>query len=219
VSGTRLSSGQIRTQVNSLTNTYGSNLQPLTFDNLRSNVDSAPRQYLIINSVLLLALILVAVGAWRGRYWSRWAVVGLWVLATLGGTFAGISSIFYLGVSVPGTFKTPVVLAGFLFLAAVVMAFLRPSSVYYAALRPAGAPQRRGLFAPRVPPPPRDKTAPTKPGSRVSPDESGAAAASRQTGTDRSKAKQRASAEAVAKGAELARSRAKAASKSRRSGS
>jgi hypothetical protein len=36
---------------------------------------------------------------------------------------------------------------------------------------------------------------------------------------DRSKSKQRASADAVAKGAELARSRAKAASKSRRTGS
>jgi hypothetical protein len=219
VSGPRLSTSEIHTQVSSLTTTYANNLEPLTYPKIRSSVNSAPKQALIINMVLLVALIFVAASAWRGRYWSRWAVMGLWVLSTLGGTFAGISSIFYATVSAPGTFKTPLVLAGLCFVAALVTAWLPASSRYYAALRPAGQPQRRGLFGPRVPPTARDKTAPTRTATRAPATESDAATASPQAGADRAKAKQRASAEAVAKGADLARSRAKAASKSRRSGS
>jgi hypothetical protein len=210
VSGTRLSPSEIQTQVTSLAKTYGTNLQALTFGQIRSNVDKAPRQYLIVNLVLLLALIIVATAAWRARYWSRWAVIGIWILSTFAGSFAGISSLFYIGVSLPGPFKFPVVLAGLCMLAAVIMAFLPASSRYYSALRPVGVPQRRGLFAPRMPPPPRDK-APTAPAKD-------AASTARVGGADRSKAKQRASADAVAKGAELARSRAKAAGKSRRTG-
>src|SRR5581483_7777410 len=110
-----------------------------------------------VNLVLLAALVFVASAVWRRAYWSRWAVIGIWVLSTFAGTFGGISSLFFVGGSFPGTFKVPVVLAGFFFIAAVIASFLPASSRYYAALRPAGAPQRRGLFAPRIPPPPRGK--------------------------------------------------------------
>lgn len=214
LSGKTISSAQASTQAKQLAGTYRDNLNLFTYSQIRSNINKAPTQYLIINLILLVALVLVASAALRGTYWSRWAVIGLWVLATFAGSFGGISSLFYVGASFPGTFKLPVVLAGFFFLAAVITAFLPASSRYYNALRPAGAPQRRGLFAPRVPPPPRGK----EPG-RSAAANGNRTTTSAQAAADRSKAKQRASAEAVAKGAELARSRAKAASKSRRSGS
>lgn len=214
LSGNAISAAQASTQATKLAATYRDNLNLFTYTQIRSNVNKAPKQYLIVNIVLLVALVFVASAVWRGTYWSRWAVIGLWVLSTFAGSFGGISSLFYVSASFPGTFKVPVVLAGFFFLAAVISAFLPASSRYYNQLRPAGAPQRRGLFAPRVPPPPRGGTTATPAASNgARPDTTS------QAGTDRSKAKQRASAEAVAKGAELARSRAKAASKSRRTGS
>lgn len=212
--GNTISPAQANTQASKLAATYRDNLKLFTYAQIRSNINKAPTEYLIVNLVLLVALVLAAMAVWRGTYWSRWAVIGLWVLATFAGSFGGISSLFYVGASFPGTFKLPVVLAGFFFLAAVIAAFLPPSSRYYSQLRPAGAPQqRRGLFAPRVPPPPRGKE-PTGPAAS-----NGTAATTRQAAADRAKAKQRASADAVAKGAELARNRAKAAGKSRRTGS
>jgi hypothetical protein len=163
----------------------------------------------------------VAFFAWRRKYWSRWGVIGLWFLATVGQTFAGMSSILSITVSFPVALKVPLVLAGVLFLLAVILAFVPASGRYYNSLRPAGAQQRRGLFAPRVPPQPRDKTMPSANSRRSTAitGESSGPAAPERAGPDRSKSKQRASADAVAKGAELARTRAKAASKSRRSGS
>lgn len=215
LSGKTISSTQATAQAKTLAGTYGDNLNPFTYGQIRTNVNKAPKQYLIVNLVLLAALVFVASAVWRRAYWSRWAVIGIWVLSTFAGTFGGISSLFYVGASFPGTFKVPVVLAGFFFLAAVIAAFLPASTRYYAALRPAGAPQRRGLFAPRVPPPPRGR----EPAATASANGAAATRPAPSTAPDRSKSKQRASADAVAKGAELARSRAKAASKSRRTGS
>lgn len=182
-----------------------------TIAELHSQVNSTVKGQLIANIVLLLALAFLAMSVYRGRYWARWATLGLWVLATLTGTLAGFFSVLTVASSEPLAFKIPTFLAGVLMVAAVILTSLRPSVAYFnltKPVRPTGAaPARRGLFAPRVPP-----TAPSsRTPAQTRPAERGTSSA------DRSKAKQRASAEAVAKGAELARSRAKA-SKSRRTG-
>lgn len=189
---------------------------PVSLAELHSQVNKTPMSQLVVCLVLLVALLLVAAAAYRGRYFARWVVIGVWILGSLTPTPVGFTSVLAIGSSAPVSYKATAFLAGIAMIAAVVLVNLRPSVEYFNANRPprpAGAPQRRGLFAPRPPMPPRDssssngatRTATTRPANAPA--------------NDRSKSKQRASADAVAKGAEAARARAKAASKSRRTGS
>jgi hypothetical protein len=167
--------------------------------------------------VALVAVGFIAYSTYRGRHWARWGVLGLWFLASFTGTLIGIQSALSIASNIPNAYKVPAFFSSVLLIAAVLLTNLRPSVDYFAANRPvvpqrapsAGRP-RRGLFAP---PPPRD----TPRGKPARPAEPKQAAATRPANTaDRAKSKQRASTAAVAKGADLARTRAKAASKSRR---
>ncbi len=183
---------------------------PKSLDTVHSNVSSTTHTYLIQSVVLAIALLLVARGVWRGRFWARWTVIGLWVLATLTGTFAGFSYLLGIASSEPVAFKIPSFVSAVSLLAAVVFVSLRPSAEYFALSKPprpdGAAPARRsGLFGPR----------PARPG--FNPPTATTARNSAGDAVERSRAKQRATTESVAKGAELARARAKA-SKSRRSG-
>ncbi|HET6877800.1 MAG TPA: hypothetical protein VFH38_09750 [Jatrophihabitans sp.] len=218
VNGTTLNSGQIQQQAGKIEKTYTTNLKdlqggqatPLTPAEIQSKANQIPTSQLIANLVLLLALGFVAAAVWRGKYWSRWAVIGLWVLSSYTGALGGLNSLFAVTANISPAFVVPAFLAGLSFVASVVLALIGPSRQYFNAnrpVRPAGAPARRGLFAPRVAPP----SSSTRTHAQTRPAERGTSS------SDRSRAKQRASAEAVAKGAELARSRAKA-SKSRRTG-
>jgi hypothetical protein len=198
---------------------------------LHHSVHTTTIGQLIATIVVIIALALLARAVWTGRHWSRWAVIGLWVLSTFTGTFAGFSYIITVGTNEPLTFKVPAFVAALGFVVAVVLTNLRPSVAYFNLSRPERAtrkPARGGLFAPRdqVRATRQGRVAPGTPlagGPRV-----GQRAGKREqarvdeqfTGdnnTERARAKQRASADAVARGAELARARAKA-SKSRRTG-
>ena len=104
-------------------------------------------------------------------------------------------------------------------LVAVICVMLPSSGRYFALTKPApraGAPARRGgLFTPRTAgATARDPRPPSgaRPGSRAATTR----AADDAAAAERSRTKKRTSAASVAKGAELARTRAKAASKSRR---
>ncbi|HKC29485.1 MAG TPA: hypothetical protein VKB75_15835, partial [Jatrophihabitans sp.] len=100
---------------------------------------------------------------------------------------------------------------------------MTPSTQYFALSRPerpAGAPQRRGLFAPRPPATPRTGSSGARSsavGSRAKSVLNSSATTRGEAYIQKQRAKKRASAnaESVARGAELARNRAKA-SKSRR---
>jgi hypothetical protein len=188
-------------------------VDPATLPNA---VDKAVTSLTIQAVVLIVATAIIARAALRGRYWARWAVLGLWVISTLTGTPGGISSLLAVGIDAPGLYKAAGFVSGLAFIAAVMLTSLRPSVEFFnrsKPARPAGAPQRRGLFASRPTggaaprsrfeprPPAATKPAETRPANQP----------------DRSRSKQRANSEAVAKGAELARTRAKA-SKSRRTG-
>lgn len=223
VTGNSLSAQQITNQASRLTSTFTKNLtdlmngqaKHLSHDEIVSQANNAPKAALPPNVIVLVVLGLVAAALWRGKYWSRWAVLGVWILATIGGTYAGISGLLGIGAAIPGSFKTAVVLASLAMLAAVILVNLRSSTAWFDAHRPAGAAQRPGLFGgPRSTPPRRVEPAPASSTAAKPPVENRTSAAA----ADRAKAKQRASADAVARGAELARSRAKAASKSRRTG-
>ena len=161
---------------------------------------------------------------WTGRYWARWAVLGLWVLSTFTGTFAGFTYIITVAADEPLAFKLPAFVAAAGFVVAVVLTNLRPSVTYFNLTRPERAtrkPARGGLFTPRQPigtgrmgkiAPGTSATATQRPSK--TPVDDGFQS---DSNTERARSKQRANADAVARGAELARARAKA-SKSRRTG-
>lgn len=160
---------------------------------------------LIGSLIAALAVSFLVFGVYRGRHWSRWGVIAFWFLASFTGTLVGLGAVLNVGSSAPPAFKIPAFIAGAAMVAAVVLVNMRTSTVYFAAHRPvqpANAPVRRGLFAPRTPPPSRP-TANAKPAAK--------------SDAQRQRAKNRAAsnADAIAHGAELARQRAKA-SKSRR---
>lgn len=162
--------------------------------------------------ILVIALTFVAVGIYRGRYWARWGTVGLWVLCSFTNTLVGIGALLTVGANIPIVVKVPALIGALALIAAVVFVNLPPASKWFALSKPvpaAGAPARRGgLFGPRPAAGARTgaKVDMAKPAATVSP------------GPDRARTKKRSNdAQAVARGADLARTRAKAASKSRRS--
>lgn len=173
----------------------------------------------LIGTIIVVAAISVlAFSVYRGRYWSRWGVVAFWLLASFTGTVVGVGTVLSVGSSVPAGFKVPAFLAGAFLIVAVVLVNFRVSTEYFALTKPARStdlPQRRGLFAPRTPPPARGSGA-ARPGAAKGILTSSAATRG-EAYVERQRSKKRATAnqESIARGAELARSRAKA-SKSRR---
>jgi hypothetical protein len=188
---------------------------PTTGSRLDDQVSQQQTGGLIMSLVLVLATAIIAFGVYRGRHWSRWGVLAFWAIASFTGTFAGLTYLLSIGSDLPGTFKVAVFVSSVAMIAAVVLCQLRPSVEFFALSRPThsgGGGQRRGLFTPR-PPVDRGSAARTKPRSALT-----ASAADRgEAYVQKQRAKKRSAAnsEAVARGAELARQRAKA-SKSRR---
>lgn len=201
-----------------------------TDSQLHSAVHSTLTAQLVQSVILVAALVLIARAVYRGRYFSRMVVIGIWVLATFLNLVPGFLSLLGIGSSIPLGYKAPAVVSAIALIAAVVLTSMRPNVQYFSANRPArpeGAPQRRGLFGGPRPAAGSRATAGSRPAGRGfgAPGRTarGGATVPATVQADvtrdpaRSRSKQRASAESVARGAELARARAKA-SKSRRSG-
>ena len=169
---------------------------------------------------LLVALVMafLAYGVYRGRHWSRWGVSAFWLLASFTGTFVSLMYLLSVTADAPGLFKAFTFIAAASMVVAVVLVNMRVSTQYFALSRPAppaGAPQRRGLFGPRpAPMSPRGSAGQRAGGKGIL---TSSAASRGEAYVERQRAKKRATANAdsIARGAELARSRAKA-SKSRR---
>jgi hypothetical protein len=194
------------------------------FPNLHHQISQQQSGALIGTIVVVVALAVLAFTVYRGRYWARWGVVAFWLLASFSGTVVGIGTVLSVTSDVPGPFKVPAFASALLLIVAVVLVNAKTSTSFFALSKPVpspDAPVRRGLFAPRTP----------AAGGRAAAGRSGAArggasarsaltssAATRgEAYVERQRAKKRAAAnaESVARGAELARNRAKA-SKSRR---
>lgn len=185
---------------------------------LIDRIESTPKNLLISSVVVSLALLVLAFAVYRGKYWARWTTLGLWVMATLTTTLVGIQSItIIVSPDVGASFKVPAFVASLAFVLAVVLVNMRPCTEYFKLNKPvvaAGATPRRGLFAPR----PAAQSAKPARGTTTRAVAAGVKTDTKAPAADRSRSKQRSSAESAAKGADLARARAKAASKSRRTG-
>jgi hypothetical protein len=143
----------------------------------------------ISTAILAVALGVLGLAVYRGRHWSRWGVVAFWFLASFTGTFAGLTFALSIGSSAPAPFKYPAFLSSAFLIVAVVLVNMRPSVEYFAQNKPVRAKT------------PLTSNAATR----------GEAYVQKQ----RAKKRAAANADSVARGAELARNRAKA-SKSRR---
>jgi type II secretory pathway pseudopilin PulG len=197
---------------------------PTTSSGLHHQVTQQQSGALIGSIILILASGLLAVGVYRGRHWARWAVVAFWFLASFTGTFAGITYVFAIGGTLPTPFKVPLFFSATALVVAVILVNLKPSTEYFALSRPerGAAPARRGLFAPRGPidsgrRPAGRATASNRSRETVTKPMTSSAADRGEAYLQKQRAKKRAAAnaESVARGAELARNRAKA-SKSRK---
>jgi hypothetical protein len=173
---------------------------------------------LIMSLVLALATSFIAFGVFRGRHWSRWGVLAFWAIASFTGTFAGFSYLFAIGSSLPAAFKLTTFLSAAAMIVAVGLCNFGPAPAFFALSKPthAGPTQRRGLFAPRTRPPEAGRpAAPGRQRTKTALTTSAADRGEAYVEKQRSKKRSTANSDAVARGAELARQRAKA-SKSRR---
>jgi hypothetical protein len=192
------------------------------FPSLHHQISQQQSGALIGTIIVVAAISVLAFSVYRGRYWSRWGVVAFWLLASFTGTVVGVGTVLSVGSSVPAGFKVPAFMAGAFLIVAVVLVNFRVSTEYFALTKPVRStdlPQRRGLFAPRTPPEgSRGGRAPAgaRPGAAKGVLSSSAATRG-EAYVERQRSKKRAAAnqESIARGAELARNRAKA-SKSRR---
>ena len=195
------------------------------------SINTAIRGAYISSLFTLVILGLLAWGTFRGRHWSRWAVTGIYVLSLF--TPLGVGPLNLLGAILgngePVAIRGPVLIAGLGMLAAVVLVNLRASVEFFALTKPAprpGQPQRRGLFS--RPAAPASGNQPRRTAGRVSMSKDAPAtknvdksvdksvdANGDKAAAERARTKKRTNADSVARGAELARNRAKA-SKSRR---
>ncbi len=126
---------------------------------------------LVISLVTAVLLVFIAIRVRSGAHWTRWVVVGLWVLSSVFG-FSLIGALPALSVigKFPVLTKIPCLIGALAFLTAVVAVNLPPSTAFINANKPvradtagAPAPGLRGLFAPRPSAPkPPPQPAPAK---------------------------------------------------------
>lgn len=149
-----------------LTSSYTAADKAKDLANVADNVSKALPIQLIFGFIVAAILVVIALKLREGRHWTRWALIGVWVLVTLTGySPVGLGGLVTLGSSAPVQVK----LASFLGAAALVVALVAvnlPASIQYLNAnrppRPAGAPAGGGLgglFRPRPMTPPE----PTKP--------------------------------------------------------
>ena len=145
--------------------------------NVADNVAKALPIQLIFGVIVAAILVVIALKLREGRHWTRWALIGVWVLVTLTGySPVGLGGLVTLGSSAPVQVKFTSFLGAAAFAVALVAVNLPASVTYLNANRPprpAGAPAGGGLGAlfrprPMTPPEPTKATPartnqPTKP--------------------------------------------------------
>ena len=134
--------------------------------NVADNVSKALPIQVIFGLVVAAILVVIAFKLRDGRHWTRWALIGVWVLVTLTGySPVGLGGLVTLGSSAPTQVKITSFLGAAAFVVALVAVNLPASVVYLNANKPlrTGSPAGGGglgaLFRPRPMTPPE----PTKP--------------------------------------------------------
>jgi hypothetical protein len=160
-----------------ITNSYTDADRAKDLANVAHNVSKALPIQLVFGVIGAALLVFLALKVRDGKYWSRWAVIGVWVLVTLTGySSVGLGGLLVLASSAPALVKVTSFIGAAAYVVALFAVNLRPSVLYLNASkppRPDGAPAGGGLgglFRPRpmASPPPRSsaKPATTRPASK-----------------------------------------------------
>ena len=155
-----------------------------TDEHIRHTINSSTTPVVLISLVVLALLVYVAFSLWKGKYWTRWTVLAIFVVLTFftGTPGGGLNGLLLVTSAAPAALRFTAFLSSLSMLVAVVLVFLRPSQAYLALNRPARKPRAAGgLFGPRptpadTPPPatkskpearPKTKPATTRPASKT----------------------------------------------------
>lgn len=151
-----------------ITSSYTAADKAKDLDNVVHSVSKALPIQLIFGVIVAAILVFIALKVREGKHWTRWGLVGVWVLVTLTGySPVGLGGLVTLGSSAPTQIKITSFLGAAAFAVALIAVNLPASVLYLNANRPprpAGAPAGGGLgglFRPRQMTPPPSQ--PTKP--------------------------------------------------------
>jgi hypothetical protein len=140
-----------------ITSSYTAEQKQKDLANVAHTVSQARPFQLVVGVVGALLLGFIAWRVREGRHWTRWTIVGAWILLSLTGySLIGLSALFLQGTDAPALLKLCTSLGAVAFIVAVVAVNLPTSVRFLNANRPArpegagGTPVGlRGLFAPR----------------------------------------------------------------------
>jgi hypothetical protein len=105
--------------------------------NVANNVSKALPVQLIFGVIGAALLVFIALKVREGKYWTRWGLVGVWVLVTLTGySSIGLGGLIVVGSSAPTQVKVASFLGAAAFLVALVAVNLPSSVLYLNANRP-----------------------------------------------------------------------------------
>lgn len=124
--------------------------------NLSHTVSNVITFQLIFGALGTVILVFLAVRLKQGKHWTRWGILGAFVLMSLSGySLIGLSGLLGVGSDAPLVFKVPSFVGAVSFIAAVILVNLRTSTEWLNRGRPqrtaAGGPGLRGLLGPRPP--------------------------------------------------------------------
>jgi hypothetical protein len=123
---------------------------------IHHTINSSTTPVLIISLVVLGLIGYVAYSLWKGKYWTRWSVIGLFVVLTFftGSPGGGLNGLLLVTSDAPAALRFTAFISSLAMLIAVVLTNLRPSLAFLALSRPPRKPRAAGgggLFGPRSP--------------------------------------------------------------------
>ncbi len=138
---------------------------------IRHDINSSVLPSIILSIVLLVVLGYIAYSVWNGRYWTRWATLGIFALLSvfLTGSEGGLGGVLLITSGAPAAYKIFALITSLAMISAVIATNVRPSLAFLALNRPVRAPRPAGgLFAPRPSAgSTKARTAPGKPTGRT----------------------------------------------------
>ena len=121
---------------------------------IHHTVNSSGVPVTVISLIVAAILAFVAYSLTKGKYWTRWAIVGIFVVLTFfaGTPGGGLTGLLGVASDAPVYFKAFAFLSSLAMIVAIMATNMRPSIAYLAANRPPKRPRAGGgggLFGPR----------------------------------------------------------------------
>jgi hypothetical protein len=130
---------------------------------IHHTVNKAAFPSALVGILVMVILFYVAYSLWKGKYWTRWGVIGAFVLLTFVSQTGGVNGLLLIREDAPGVFRVSAFLGSLALVGAVLMVNLKANLSFLALTRPERKPRPAGgggggLFGPR----PSRETTPTR---------------------------------------------------------